>query len=243
MEEITKNPALNNFLSKYNKKNWNQIVLKLSLIALSYLRSLSYQNITINFNDLDQVLFRLESLNISQMGKKQNWKLNKEKMKFSQIYKPPIDNQLKNMKKNTFHLQEEYNKEISQKMENNKKVTNFSNENEKNNNSSNQEDNKKNNVSKLEDNNKEKNNEISSSNLDTKKNENINNNEKESSEYINEPFLNSDKYDENLTNISRIKFPSYNFKNCTPCHPCHDLDCSKCNYVVGNINKNIINDK
>ena len=85
MEEITKNPALNNFLSKYNKKNWNQIVLKLSLIALSYLRSLSYQNITINFNDLDQVLFRLESLNISQMEKKQNWKLNKKKMKFSQF--------------------------------------------------------------------------------------------------------------------------------------------------------------
>jgi len=246
MEEITKNPALNYFLSKYNKKNWNQIVLKLSLIALSYLRSLSYQNIIINFNDLDQVLFRLESLNISQIRKKRSRKSNKEKIEFSEIYKPPIDNQLKNMKKDKFNLQEEYNKEISQKKENIYKITNFSNQNE---------DEEKSNFSKKEkdlsiqeDNNKGKNNKISSLNLDANKNENknkkenIKKSEKDLSEYINEPFLNTDKYDENLTNIPRIRFPSYNLKDCNPCHPCHDLYCSKCNYVVGNI-YNIINEK
>ncbi len=63
------------------------------------------------------------------MGKKQNRKLNKEKMKFSQIYKPPIHNQIKKWKKDTFYLQEEYNKEISQKMENKKKQIIFSTEN------------------------------------------------------------------------------------------------------------------
>ena len=100
MEKITKNPGLNNFLLKYDKRDWDQIVLKLSLIALSYLKSLPETKIFYSLNDLDQVLYKLEDYNISQMGNKQipKEKLYKKKEKFPQKYKPPIDNQLKGKK-------------------------------------------------------------------------------------------------------------------------------------------------
>ena len=57
MEKITKNPALNNFLLKYDKRDWDQIVLKLSLIALSYLKTLPETKIFYSLNELDQVLY------------------------------------------------------------------------------------------------------------------------------------------------------------------------------------------
>ena len=100
MEKITKNPGLNNFLLKYDKRDWDQIVLKLSLIALSYLKSLPETKIFYSLNDLDQVLYKLEDYNISQMGNKQipKGKRNKKKEKLPQNYKPPIDNQLKGKK-------------------------------------------------------------------------------------------------------------------------------------------------
>ena len=92
MEKITKNPALNNFLLKYDKRDWDQIVLKLSLIALSYLKTLPETKIFYSLNELDQVLYKLEDYNISQMGNKQipKEKRNKKKEKFPQKYKPPI---------------------------------------------------------------------------------------------------------------------------------------------------------
>jgi len=211
MEKITKNPALNNFLFKYNKKDWNQVVLKLSLIALSYLHSLQYQKNFYSLNDLDQILFKLESLNISQMNKtKQIEKNNINKNELSQIYKPPIDNQLKRKKINKKN--DSLNSKDLQKEEE-KNLLKF-------------EENKISNMNKNEINNK----------IDNK-NENENNKEEIiDNNFINEPFLNSNKYDENLTLIPRIKFPSY--KDCSHCHPCLNPNCPKCNYLIGNFNKN-----
>ena len=220
MDKITKNPALNNFLLKYNKRNWNQIVLKLSLIALSYLRTIVNQNNYFSLNDLDQVLFKLESINISRMGNKlkKNIQTKKEKKELFQIYKPPIDNQLKSIKIN----------------ENNNKVEN---ENEVKNEKTNKKEEKKENEEKIK---KEeiKNNEISSNSIKTdiiNKKQNLNIDVEDPNfkyDNIDDPFLNTDKYDEHLSSIPKFKFPSY--KKCTPCHPCHDIDCSKCNYSVGN---------
>ena len=254
MDKITKNPALNNFLLKYNKRNWNQIVLKLSLIALSYLRTLVNQNNYFSLNDLDQVLFKLESVNISRMGNKlkKNIQTKKEKKELFQIYKPPIDNQLKSIKTNedkkNYYLQEEYNNEkkkllkqednkdkstISEKKENNKEEK----ENEVQNEKKIKKEEKKENEEKIK---KEeiKNNDISSNSIKTdniNKKQNLNIDVEDPNfkyDNIDEPFLNTDKYDEHLSSIPKFIFPSY--KKCTPCHPCHDIDCSKCNYSVGN---------
>ena len=108
MEKITKNPGLNNFLLKYDKRDWDQVVLKLSLIALSYLKTLPETKIFYSLNELDQVLYKLEDYNISQMGNKKFPKQKKNKKKqLGQIYKPPIENQLKGKKISKENLEEE----------------------------------------------------------------------------------------------------------------------------------------
>ena len=35
---ISKNPTINNFLVKYEKKDWNTVLIKLCLIAIEYLK-------------------------------------------------------------------------------------------------------------------------------------------------------------------------------------------------------------
>ena len=79
MEKITKNPGLNNFLLKYDKRDWDQVVLKLSLIALSYLKTLPEIKNFYNLNKLNEILYKLEDYNISQMGNKKYQ--NKRKIK------------------------------------------------------------------------------------------------------------------------------------------------------------------
>ena len=108
MEKITKNPGLNNFLLKYDKRDWDQVVLKLSLIALSYLKTLPEIKNFYNLNELDEILYKLEDYNISQMGNKKIPKQKKNKIKqLGQIYKPPIENQLKGKKISKENLEEE----------------------------------------------------------------------------------------------------------------------------------------
>lgn len=62
MEDITQNPALNEFLQKYDKQDWNEVILKLCLISLGYLNANNPKPLY-SFDELDEVLLNFQNQN------------------------------------------------------------------------------------------------------------------------------------------------------------------------------------
>ena len=62
MEDITQNPALNEFLQKYDKRDWNEVILKLCLISLGYLNANNPKPLY-SFDELDEVLLNFQNQN------------------------------------------------------------------------------------------------------------------------------------------------------------------------------------
>ena len=60
---ISKNPTINNFLVKYEKKDWNSVLIKLCLIAIEYLKDESIKKNFYTFEILDEILNDLRNMN------------------------------------------------------------------------------------------------------------------------------------------------------------------------------------
>jgi hypothetical protein len=60
---ISKNPTINNFLVKYEKKDWNTVLIKLCLIAIEYLKDESIKKNFYSFEILDEILNYLRNMN------------------------------------------------------------------------------------------------------------------------------------------------------------------------------------
>ncbi len=60
---ISKNPTINNFLVKYEKKDWNSVLIKLCLIAIEYLKDESIKKNFYSFEILDEILNDLRNMN------------------------------------------------------------------------------------------------------------------------------------------------------------------------------------
>ena len=60
---ISKNPTINNFLVKYEKKDWNTVLIKLCLIAIEYLKDESIKKKFYSFDILDEILNNLRNMN------------------------------------------------------------------------------------------------------------------------------------------------------------------------------------
>ena len=72
MEDITQNPALNELLQKYDKQDWNEVILKLCLISLGYLNANNPQPLY-SFDELDEVLLNLFKKSIKTIKKNNNF--------------------------------------------------------------------------------------------------------------------------------------------------------------------------
>ena len=53
---VIKNPVINNFLNKYDKRDWNDVLIKLCLIAIEYLKDCSIKTNFYTFDNLDDIL-------------------------------------------------------------------------------------------------------------------------------------------------------------------------------------------
>ena len=51
-----KNPSINNFLYKYDKRDWNSVLIKLCLIAIEYLKDENIRKNFYTFDDLEEIL-------------------------------------------------------------------------------------------------------------------------------------------------------------------------------------------
>ena len=51
-----KNPSINNFLNKYDKRDWNSVLIKLCLIAIEYLKDENIRKNFYTFDDLEEIL-------------------------------------------------------------------------------------------------------------------------------------------------------------------------------------------
>ena len=60
---ISKNPTINNFLVKYEKKDWNSVLINLCLIAIEYLKDESIKKNFYSFEILDEILNDLRNMN------------------------------------------------------------------------------------------------------------------------------------------------------------------------------------
>ena len=75
MDEIIQNPAINEFLQKYDKRDWNQVIIKLCLIALGFLHSNNPKPLY-SFDDLDEVLLNFQNENNQILSSQDNNNLN-----------------------------------------------------------------------------------------------------------------------------------------------------------------------
>ena len=62
MDEIMQNPAINEFIQKYDKRDWNQVIIKLCLISLGYL-NFNNPKPLYSFDELDEVLLNFQNEN------------------------------------------------------------------------------------------------------------------------------------------------------------------------------------
>lgn len=60
---VIKNPNINNFLNNYDKRDWNEVLVKLCLIAIEYLKDSSIKKNFYNFDNLDDILNNLRNKN------------------------------------------------------------------------------------------------------------------------------------------------------------------------------------
>ena len=60
---VIKNPTINNFLYNYDKRDWNDVLVKLCLIAIEYLKDTSIKKNFYNFDNLDDILNDIRNKN------------------------------------------------------------------------------------------------------------------------------------------------------------------------------------
>ena len=75
MDEIIQNPAINEFLQKYDQRDWNQVIIKLCLISLGFLNSNNPKPLY-SFDELDEVLLNFQNENNQIPSSQENNNLN-----------------------------------------------------------------------------------------------------------------------------------------------------------------------
>ena len=230
MEDITQNPALNEFLQKYDKRDWNEVILKLCLISLGYLNANNPKPLY-SFDELDEVLLNFQNQNNqipspneltppNQMG---NSKIN---VTSEMINNPNIPSQNENeqpydisfQRNNQNPLGESNNSNINMRGINNSDI-NTSTPN-------------KNKIVNPFENNNFNNNNINHNIKNYNFNNNINSNINNSPNYNN---LNKNKFDYNpkFQSIDCLSISNkYTYPNCIPdpcCDPCYISCCDPCN--------------
>ena len=110
-EEVLKNQFINEFLNKYNKKDWNNIVVKVLNIGLLYSKN-NLKKDLFTIKDFDNLIKELENNNI-ESKKDLNDKLKKEKEE-----KLNFDDDNKENYEINEYIKKEKNKEEKNKNEN-----------------------------------------------------------------------------------------------------------------------------
>ena len=231
MEDITQNPALNEFLQKYDKQDWNEVILKLCLISLGYLNANNPKPLY-SFDELDEVLLNFQNQNNqipspneitppnqmgnsrinmpSQMVNNQNIpSQNENEQPYNISFQRNNQNPLGESNNSNINMRGINNSDINTSTPNNNKVLNpFDNIDNSN-----------------------INNNIKNYNMNTNIN-NINNSNINNSSYYNNLNKNNFDYNPKFQSIDCLSTSNkYTYQNCIPdpcCDPCYNPYCDPC---------------
>ena len=202
MEQITQNPLLNEFLQKYDKRDWNDVILKLCLISLGYLNSTNPKPVY-SFDELDDVLLNFQNENNPNQYSQNNMNNSDIKISTQMMNNPKFSNFTYENKQNN---KQPYDISFQKDNQNPLSNSNYSNINQRG-------------VSNLD------NSIPSNPNIRNPFENNMNMTNKNIPEYKN-------KYDNNpkFQSIDSLSLSNkYTYQNCVPDPCCYNPYCDPCN--------------